>query len=90
MAETRKCMICGTDFEPKRSDSRMCSKKCLDRYYRERNKENKQKNPAPRARISKPGTAQVGEGILLESQLIKAVKRSVAQEIIKTIEERYM
>ena len=38
---------------------------------------------------SKPTPPAVAEGILLDQQLIKAIKRSVAKEIVGIIEERF-
>jgi len=38
---------------------------------------------------SKPAPPAVAEGILLDQQLIKAIKRSVAKEIVGIIEERF-
>lgn len=38
---------------------------------------------------SKPAPQAVAEGILLDQQLIKAIKRSVAKEIVGIIEERF-
>jgi predicted nucleic acid-binding Zn ribbon protein len=98
MDEMKKCLVCGTEFKPKRRDSKCCSKKCNDKFGRDKraNKKpdmrfkesRKESNPIAKPVTEKP--APPPDGILLDSQLIKAVKQSVAREIIKYIEERFV
>lgn len=85
--EERKCVQCGTEFPPKRNDSRFCSKVCSDKWTRKNRKSHKKKsikNPKP---PENPKT--VSEGIPLDMQLIRAIRKSAADQIIKIIQEAF-
>ena len=74
----RKKKKTGNDF-PKGRDS---EGKAIAKGKRKKRKKRKTVD-------SKPAPQAVAEGILLDQQLIKAIKRSVAKEIVGIIEERF-
>lgn len=96
MGEIKKCVICGDEYEARKANAKpVCSKSCRDKLWRQEKKENVldrrfRRNKRGNKRGEPNPAPTVSEGILLDSQLIKAVKRSVAKEIIKVIEERYI
>jgi len=86
--EKRKCVYCGNQYQPKRSDSRFCSKSCSDKWWKENRSGNEKRKSSNRKNsISIP--AKIEDSIALDQKLLKAIKKSVANQIIKIIQEAF-
>jgi endogenous inhibitor of DNA gyrase (YacG/DUF329 family) len=94
--EKRNCIVCGQEFEAKREKTTVCSKKCRNIDYNSRrpkiNSEKSSKDIRNKS-IRKPKLPspehKIDETILLDQQILKAIKKSVANQIIRIIEEAF-
>jgi len=92
--EMKSCLQCGIEFEPMTKKSRFCKKGCTDKWYV--NKKKSAGNLKRKKAIRNPGTsrspspaAKIDDAILLDQQILKAIKKSVANQIIRIIEEAF-
>jgi len=86
--EKRGCVQCGSLYEPKRADSRFCSKICMGKWYRTNTKKNGNRR---KYRISKPpailrAVPKLDDAIFLPPESIKALRNAGIKEAIKILE----
>jgi ribosome-binding protein aMBF1 (putative translation factor) len=91
--EMKSCLQCGESFEPRNKRSRFCKKGCNDKWHRNQKKKSAGnirrkkavQNPGPNQTLS----PKIDDTILLDQQILKAIKKSVANQIIRIIEEAF-
>jgi DNA-directed RNA polymerase subunit RPC12/RpoP len=88
--EKRECIQCGNEFEPKIKKSRFCSKPCGDKWYKGNRIQGhrKRKKIIQKSVLPSP-IPKINDAILLDQQILKAIKKSVANQIIRIIEEAF-
>jgi len=86
--EKRKCLICGNQYQPKRKDSRFCNKLCMDKWYR-KNRSGNGKRKLSTRKNSTSIPSKIDDTIALDQQILKAIKKSVANQIVKIIQEAF-
>jgi len=91
--EMKSCLQCGESFEPRNKRSRFCKKGCNDKWHRNQKKKSvgnvKRKKAVPNPGPTHAPVPKIDDTILLDQQILKAIKKSVANQIIRIIEEAF-